>query len=63
MKDERKKLYSFRFGSHVNNQLSMLASNFHMDRTEMLEYMITVWATMWTEKPEEQENNETEILE
>lgn len=50
MKAEKKKLYSFRFGTHINNQLSNLAAHFKMDRTEMLEYMITVWANMWVEQ-------------
>lgn len=49
MKAERKKSYTFRLGTHINNQLTALASNYHMDRTAMLEYMITVWGSMWLE--------------
>lgn len=55
---ERKKAYTFKFGSHINNQLSNLANHFKMDRTEVLEYMISVWSTMWVESEEKKNNGE-----
>lgn len=58
MKVEKKKTYSFRFGTHINNCLSNLAAKYKMDRTEMLEYMITVWANMWDANEMEKKNNE-----
>ena len=46
---ENKKMYSFRFSRKTNNQLTNLASQYRKDRTELLEYMIDVWASMYND--------------
>lgn len=57
MKEERKKTYSFRFGSHTNNNLTKLASAYHMDRTQVLEYLISVYSAMWIDGTEPEFKN------
>lgn len=56
--EDKKKLYSFRFSHKINNDLSKLASAFHIDRTAMLEYMIVAWANMWVYEREGNECDE-----
>lgn len=49
MAHEKKKMYSFRLSQKTSNQLTNLASQYHKDRTELLEYMIDVWASTWND--------------
>ena len=56
----KKKTYSFRLSEHTSNNLSKLASAYHMDRTAVLEYIIGVYSAMWVEgeEPVEIKDNE-----
>lgn len=56
MKD-KKKAYTFRFSTHTNNNLSKLASAYHMDRTQVLEYLISVYSAMWVDGTEPEWKN------
>lgn len=57
MKEDKKKLYSFRLSQHTSNNLTKLASAYRMDRTAVLEYLIGVYSAMWVDGTEPEYKN------
>lgn len=54
---ERKKAYTFRLSQHTSNNLSKLATAYRMDRTQVLEYLISVYSALWVEGTEPEWKN------